>query len=427
MKLPITPLTAALSLIMSALSAQTGHAQSVTTQTGTSASIQISALPFSITAPGTYVLTGNLSPSVPNVPAISISTALTGPVVIDLKGFTITANAAPNQFQSLISLNSQQTVSNTFPITIKNGTLATAAPASGITAIANSDMAGAGGVGATDVTIDNVVIIGGGGNIGIFGGVAFSTISNCTFIGDMGIAIFDRSALGNLYLNDTFEGPRVNIRVDTDAITLSQASFSSAETTPTPTATPTATAPPTALARIIKISSLPFNITAPGTYVLTGNLDASAGGINISTALAGPVFVDLKGFTILGNHRNPTAINIGAPLTPGIANTFPITLRNGTIQYSPQGLSASASPAFISHLTINNIDFISSNVSLGQVNSSLVIHCTFDGSEFADGNSVGGNRYIDDNFFFPGVFVVASRNITVVNRCIFSDTRPPTP
>jgi hypothetical protein len=160
---------------------------------------------------------------------------------------------------------------------------------------------------------------------------------------------------------------------------------------------------------------------------LTGNLDASAGGINISTALAGPVIVDLKGFTILGNHSNHTAINIGEPLTPGIANTFPITLRNGTIQFSPQGLIASAFPAFISNLTIYNIDFINSNVSWGQVNSSLVSHCTFNGSEFADGDSVGGNRYIDDNFFFPGVFVVRSRDITVADQCIFSHTRPPNP
>lgn len=413
-------LMAALGLIMSAFMGQTAHAQALSTLAAKSAKFQISSLPFNIVAPGTYVLTGDLTPSVPGVPAITISTALAGPVVLDLKGFTITANAAPNQFQSLISIGSQLNVSNTFPITIKNGTLALA---SGITGISNG-IAGASPNVGTDVTINNVVITGGGiDNIGIFVG-PFWTISNCTFVG-MGTAIFDRSAVGNVYLNDTFEGSETNIRVDTDAITLTRASFSSAEATPPATTTPTANS--AVLARTIKISFLPFNITAPGTYVLTGNLDASAGGINISTALAGPVIVDLKGFTILGNHRNPTAINIGEPLTPGIANTFPITLRNGTIQFSPQGLIASASPAFISMLTIHNIDFVNSNVSLGQVNSSLVSHCTFKFSEFADGGSVGGNRYIDDNFFSP--FVVSSRqgDITVADRCIFSDTRPPFP
>jgi hypothetical protein len=51
--------------------------------------IKISSLPFAITAPGTYVLTGNLtSPSASD--AITIDASVTGPVVVDLKGFTLT-------------------------------------------------------------------------------------------------------------------------------------------------------------------------------------------------------------------------------------------------------------------------------------------------------------------------------------------------
>jgi len=52
-------------------------------------------LPFAITAPGTYVVTGDLtfsSPPQPNgasVAAITISTALSGPVVVDLKGLAL--------------------------------------------------------------------------------------------------------------------------------------------------------------------------------------------------------------------------------------------------------------------------------------------------------------------------------------------------
>ena len=107
---------------------QTAHAQAVSTLAAKSAKFQISSLPFNITAPGTYVLTGDLSSSVPGVPAIRISTALTGPVVLDLKGFTITANSSPGG--SLISLGFQQTTTNTFPITIKNGTLTTFGPSS---------------------------------------------------------------------------------------------------------------------------------------------------------------------------------------------------------------------------------------------------------------------------------------------------------
>ena len=82
-----TLLTAAFALIMSALSAQ-------------SANIPILALPFKITAPGTYVLTRNLiyslaanvapgSPGSPP-PAITISSTTPGQIVLDLKGFSIT-------------------------------------------------------------------------------------------------------------------------------------------------------------------------------------------------------------------------------------------------------------------------------------------------------------------------------------------------
>src|SRR5271163_2271065 len=73
-----TALTAALSLIMSAIVAQP-------------ADIKISSLPFNITAPGTYVLTGNLSTQIVGATGdINISTNIAGPVVLDLKGFSIT-------------------------------------------------------------------------------------------------------------------------------------------------------------------------------------------------------------------------------------------------------------------------------------------------------------------------------------------------
>jgi IS6 family transposase len=62
-------------LIMSALSAQ-------------SADIQITSLPFSITAPGSYVLTSNLTYT-GGGPAITINLSASGPVVLDLKGYYV--------------------------------------------------------------------------------------------------------------------------------------------------------------------------------------------------------------------------------------------------------------------------------------------------------------------------------------------------
>jgi hypothetical protein len=93
----------------------------------------------------------------------------------------------------------------------------------------------------------------------------------------------------------------------------------------------------------IPISYLPFDITAPGTYVLTANLISTAtrlnfegynGAINISGALMGPVVVDLKGFTLTGPGANSIGIDIGA-FSNGLTNTYPITIRNGTLTKFP--------------------------------------------------------------------------------------------
>jgi hypothetical protein len=77
----------------------------------------------------------------------------------------------------------------------------------------------------------------------------------------------------------------------------------------------------------IPISYLPFNITAPGTYVLTRNLTYNGGSsgtaITISTTVAGPVVLDLKGFTI--SAVNPVfTVEIGDTV-PHSPNTYPIT------------------------------------------------------------------------------------------------------
>jgi hypothetical protein len=53
--------TAALGLTMSALAVQTATAQTVTAQAAPPTNIPISSVPFVISAPGTYVLTGDLN------------------------------------------------------------------------------------------------------------------------------------------------------------------------------------------------------------------------------------------------------------------------------------------------------------------------------------------------------------------------------
>jgi hypothetical protein len=91
-------LTAALSLITSALTPHIAHAQTALAQAVKKASIPITQLPYNITAPGTYVLTGNMSYiSGSSFGAISIIGPITGPVVVDLKGFTITSDVADSK------------------------------------------------------------------------------------------------------------------------------------------------------------------------------------------------------------------------------------------------------------------------------------------------------------------------------------------
>jgi hypothetical protein len=139
----------------------------------------------------------------------------------------------------------------------------------------------------------------------------------------------------------------------------------------------------------IKITSLPFNITAPGTYVLTGNLTSSStsssGAINISPAVAGAVIVDLKGFTITGPGEFSTGVGIGFVFGPGaVANAYPITIRNGTIKNFGFGVWAE-SGTYLSNITVHNIVFYtapnsaddSQGVSFNETNSSTVSRCTF--------------------------------------------------
>jgi hypothetical protein len=186
------------------------------------------------------------------------------------------------------------------------------------------------------------------------------------------------------------------------------------------------------------ISTLPFNITAPGTYVLTGNLTSSLlrsgnwpclGAINISTAVAGPVVVDLKGFTITGPGSNSFAVTIGALTTQG--NTYPITIKNGIISNFEYGITASTSnPPSLSKITVNNIAFnvTSTGTAVGYgvnflgVNSSTVSNCTFNGATYgiADYGSVGGNRYNGITFLNTIYPFLVEGSPLVLDSCEFS-------
>jgi hypothetical protein len=165
-------------------------------------------------------------------------------------------------------------------------------------------------------------------------------------------------------------------------------------------------APPTVITR------LPFTITAPGTYVLAGNMNAPAGlnyAIQISTSISGSVILDLKGFTLTGTGTN-TSVGIGigdinGPVEP--SNAYPITIRNGTLSNFVFGVVAQTSSGdYANDITISHLTFYpdsiqgSAGVYFQKVNSSTIKDCDFIGGTtgIMDAQSEGGNSYINDTF-----------------------------
>jgi hypothetical protein len=181
----------------------------------------------------------------------------------------------------------------------------------------------------------------------------------------------------------------------------------------------------------IKISSLPFYITAPGTYVLTGNPSYVGGGTNpaisINGTIAGPVIVDLKGFTITSDvgtdYKACVSISGGTGL-------YPITIRNGTIATFEEGVLDYQVP----NVTVNNVTFNLDvqGVMFEFVTASTVNNCHFNGqwsglgsNGIEDYETPGGNSYNDNTFvavYSPLTVISVFQNQTPLEleRCQFS-------
>jgi hypothetical protein len=209
---------------------------------------------------------------------------------------------------------------------------------------------------------------------------------------------------------------------------------------PKPTPTPLPTPPPT------QIVSLPYTISAPGTYVITSNMTApitpyGVGAINVATAVPGPVIVDLQGFAITGpgpwqSGGVTVGILIGSD-TSGVTNPYPITIRNGTL--SNYGLEIETTNAntlntilSLSNITISNIVFSLpatvpgigevAGIWLNKTNSSIFNNCTFSFNGVTPGStagivdifSTGGNSYNNDTFVNIAIPIVV-QSLSVEN------------
>jgi hypothetical protein len=197
-----------------------------------------------------------------------------------------------------------------------------------------------------------------------------------------------------------------------------------------------------AQASSIKISSLPFAITAPGTYVVTGNLtfpvhptDNTVAAITISTAIQGPVILDLKGFTLTGAGGDSLGVGIGVFAGTGGPNSYAITVRNGSLVGFGFGVWAEGDNfALMSNITVNNLAVKlgptgqpgnATGVIFASAVSSTVNNCTFSGGAtgIEDTASPGGNSYNNDTFVGMNPFLVTAQNGGIpqtINHCQFA-------
>jgi hypothetical protein len=153
------------------------------------------------------------------------------------------------------------------------------------------------------------------------------------------------------------------------------------------------------------INSLPFTISAPGTYVLTNDLSAlqASPAITIPATVTGPVIVDLNGHTITGltpTGAGTLGIVIGFDFGP-TGNAYPITVRNGTLTNFNEALrTQDAAP--LSDITIQNIIFNNdqTGIQFSQTGFSSISGCKFNGVTYGiyDYLSPGGNSYTNCTF-----------------------------
>lgn len=151
---------------------------------------------------------------------------------------------------------------------------------------------------------------------------------------------------------------------------------------------------------------------------MTGNLSFPSqqdAAITKATSLSGPVLLDLKGFTITGGGGQSFGVFLGFN-SEFIQNTYPITIRNGTLQNFAYGVDAEqGGRAPTTDIHVKNLTFSTTTtniatrgVTFNRVNSSTVSNCIFNGSEYGiqEVSTAGGNRYTNDTFTNVGYTLV---------------------
>jgi hypothetical protein len=177
------------------------------------ADIQITALPFGINTPGTYVLDSDFIFTDPTRPAISVNGfLLTGPVIVNLKGHTLLGpgNPQPTSYGGVASTPNSGIgfavvgdKNNNIPVTLENGTV----QGFGIGIIIEAKFV------YRNLIVKNMTVFGAyaqdGNGVNGYGACVLlhkagaCSIVDCTFnSADNGI--IDSESGGNRYTNDSF-------------------------------------------------------------------------------------------------------------------------------------------------------------------------------------------------------------------------------
>jgi hypothetical protein len=175
------------------------------------------------------------------------------------------------------------------------------------------------------------------------------------------------------------------------------------------------------------ISALPYTITAPGTYVLASNLPLNGSNnfaaISIQGPIAGPVVLDLGGFTVAATlSSSATGLNISNVNNNSPVN-YPVTIQNGTITGFSQGASIGSSlDVTISHIVFKQTVF---GINIFSSSDVAIDNCKFNGANtgISDGSPEGGNSYHHNTFVnCQSVLSVQGNRITpvVLGNCRFN-------
>ncbi len=165
------------------------------------------------------------------------------------------------------------------------------------------------------------------------------------------------------------------------------------------------------------ISAIPFTITQPGSYYLTGNLSTALAvdGISID---AKNVTIDLNGFRMTGNGSGKAAINI----TNTNVTTETLVVKNGTItgwQTAIDGNSASVIAGSIEGVHIRD----GSGIILQLAKGVSVTRCVLD--NLSNGNIANGGILLGDDCTISGCRLNTSQalemRIYCGSRSIISD------